>query len=213
MEVVNSHVYPSFQRHAVSDSEGLSTIKGLVVTKRAQGHSQHVALLLSVRDDRDKEAFSALFAYFAPRVKSFLMKGGADAGLAEECAQEVMVTVWQKAHLYDPSRATASTWIFTIARNKRIDAIRKQRRPEPEELYWMEEEEVDAEHIVGIQQEATHLAKAIDELPEKQKERLKRAFYGDMTHQEIAAETGLPLGTIKSRIRWSLEKLRHKMVS
>ena len=171
----------------------------------------HAKLLLEVRDAQDKTAFAELFSYFAPRVKSFLMKGGADIGLAEECAQEVMVTVWRKAHLYDPLRATASTWIFTIARNKRIDALRKRNRPEPEELYWMEDSEPDTAEIVGMQQEADKLASAVEELPEKQREVLKRAFYGDLSHQEIADETGLPLGTIKSRIRCALEKLRHGM--
>ena len=171
----------------------------------------HAELLLAVRDAQDKSAFAELFDHFAPRVKSFLMKGGADIGLAEECAQEVMVTVWQKAHLYDPMRATASTWIFTIARNKRIDALRKQNRPEPQDLYWMEESEPDTAEIVGLQQEADKLAQAVEELPQKQREMIKRAFYGELTHQEIAEETGLPLGTIKSRIRWALEKLRHGM--
>ena len=179
----------------------------------AEKLAYHVELLIAVRDDRDKQAFAKLFDHFAPRVKSFLMKGGTDIGMAEECAQEVIVTVWQKAPLFDPSRATASTWIFTIARNKRIDAIRKQNRPEPEELYWMETEEPDAEDIVGLQQEADKLADAIAELPAKQRDILKRAFYGELSHQEIATETGLPLGTIKSRIRWSLEKLRHRMAS
>ncbi|MEM7242837.1 MAG: sigma-70 family RNA polymerase sigma factor [Pseudomonadota bacterium] len=171
----------------------------------------HAELLLAVRDAQDKSAFAELFEHFAPRVKSFLMKGGADIGQAEECAQEVMVTVWQKAHLYDPMRATASTWIFTIARNKRIDALRKQNRPEPQDLYWMEDSEPDTAEIVGLQQEADKLAKAVEDLPKKQRDMIKRAFYGELTHQEIAEETGLPLGTIKSRIRWALEKLRHGM--
>ncbi|CAM5294430.1 hypothetical protein FALB51S_00562 [Frigidibacter albus] len=92
------------------------------------------AVLLKVRDTRDNAAFAALFRHFAPRVKAFLMKSGADAALAEECAQDVMATLWHKAHLYDPARASVATWIFTIARNRRIDALRRARRPEPEEL-------------------------------------------------------------------------------
>lgn len=190
---------------------------GKVSTRRAsldgvdKPLAYHAELLLAVRDAQDKSAFAELFEHFAPRVKSFLMKGGADIGQAEECAQEVMVTVWQKAHLYDPMRATASTWIFTIARNKRIDALRKQNRPEPQDLYWMEDSEPDTAEIVGLQQEADKLAQAVEDLPEKQRDMIKRAFYGELTHQEIAEETGLPLGTIKSRIRWALEKLRHGM--
>ena len=87
-----------------------------------------------VRVDRDQQAFVTLFRHFAPRVKAFLMKSGASESLAEECTQEVMATLWHKAHLFDPARASVATWIFTIARNRKIDALRKQRRPEPEDL-------------------------------------------------------------------------------
>ena len=92
-------------------------------------------LIWKVETQKDVSAFEELFTHFAPRVKAFLMKSGADPQMAEECSQEVMATVWRKAHLFDPSRASASTWIFTIARNKKIDAIRKQNRPEPEQLF------------------------------------------------------------------------------
>ena len=92
--------------------------------------------MLRVRDTRDAAAFAALFRHYAPRVKAFLMKSGAGAALAEECMQDVMATVWNKAHLYDPSRAGVATWIFTIARNRRIDAVRRSRRPEPEDIDW-----------------------------------------------------------------------------
>ncbi|CAG0910431.1 unnamed protein product, partial [Cyprideis torosa] len=95
-----------------------------------------IAQLDAVRDHKDRAAFAELFAYFAPRLKSFLMKSGTSPDMAEECAQEVMVTVWNKSHLFDPTKASVSTWVFTIARNKRIDMIRKQRRPEPEDLPW-----------------------------------------------------------------------------
>ena len=93
-------------------------------------------LLVMVSEAKDRAAFRQLFNHFAPRIKSFLMKAGADSTMAEECSQEAMATVWNKAKLFDPTRASASTWIFTIARNKRIDAIRKIRRPEPDELTW-----------------------------------------------------------------------------
>lgn len=161
--------------------------------------------------DQDKAAFTELFNYFAPRLKSFLMKGGADPVQAEECAQEAMVIVWRKSASFDPTRASASTWIFTIARNKRIDILRKQNRPEPEDLPWMAENEPSAAGAYELQQDAIRLASAVKELPEGQREMITRAFYGDLTHQEIANETGLPLGTIKSRIRLALERLRHNM--
>ena len=169
------------------------------------------ALMLRVRDHQDKVAFAALFRHFAPRVKAFLMKSGADATLAEECAQDVMATLWQKAHLFDPSRASVATWVFTIARNRRIDALRKARRPEPEELPWGPEPEPDQADVFESQQETKRLGAALAQLPDKQRALIERAFYGDLSHTEIAAETGLPLGTIKSRIRLALERLRQQM--
>ena len=182
----------------------------IVTTDQAQ-NTRWTECMARVRDARDQAAFAELFNHFAPRVKSFLMKSGADATLAEECSQEVMVTLWHKAHLFDPARASVSTWIFTIARNRKIDALRKQNRPEPEDLPWMEAAEPDAEDSIVMQQESERLAQAVEQLPDKQKEIVKRAFYGDLSHQELADETGLPLGTIKSRIRLALERLRHAM--
>ena len=140
------------------------------------------------------------------------MKSGADPQMAEECSQEVMATVWRKAHLFDPSRASASTWIFTIARNKKIDAIRKQNRPEPEQLYPDQDYEPDQESVVELQQETERLTLALGELPEKQRVLVEKAYLGELSHSEIAEITGLPLGTIKSRIRLALEKLRHSMM-
>ena len=167
--------------------------------------------LLAVRDTRDEAAFIRVFQHFGPRVKAFLMRTGMDAALAEECAQEVLVTVWNKAHLYDATRASPSTWIFTIARNKKIDVLRKQRRPEPEDLPWGPEAEPDQADLIGLQQESEQLGRALRDLPEKQRELIEQAYFGDLSHSEIAERTGLPLGTIKSRIRLALERLRHQM--
>lgn len=164
-----------------------------------------------IRLDRDQVAFEMIFNHFAPRVKAFLMKSGASAALAEECTQDVMATLWQKSHLFDPAKASVATWIFTIARNRRIDALRKDRRPEPEELPWGPEAEPDQAEALEMQQDAEQLGNAIKQLPEKQRNLIERAYYGDLSHSEIAAETGLPLGTIKSRIRLALDRLRREM--
>ena len=131
--------------------------------------------------------------------------------MAEECTQEVMATLWHKAHLFDPSRASVATWIFTIARNKKIDAFRKQRRPEPEDLLWGPESEPEASDVLALQQEASLLTQAMLALPSQQRDLIKKAYFGDLSHSEIAAETGLPLGTIKSRLRLALIKLRQTM--
>ena len=175
-----------------------------------KGHSWE-ELMLMVSTNQDRSAFKQLFNHFAPRIKSFLMKAGADPTMAEECSQEAMATVWNKAKLFDPARASASTWIFTIARNKRIDAIRKIRRPEPDELTWPDGMEDAQEDALELKQQSEILADAIQNLPEKQRQLVEKAFFKELSHSEIALETGLPLGTIKSRIRLALERLRHAM--
>ncbi len=170
-----------------------------------------VGHIARIRDAQDQAAFVELFRHFAPRVKAFVMKSGASETLAEECTQEVMATLWRKAHMFDPSRASVATWIFTIARNRKIDMLRKQRRPEPEDLPWGPSEEPDQADVMTLQQESEKLSEAIAQLPEKQRELIEKAYFGDLSHSEIAEQTGLPLGTIKSRIRLALKRLRHTM--
>lgn len=170
-----------------------------------------VAEMDRIKTHQDQAAFAELFSHFAPRVKAFLMKGGTSQAMAEEVTQEVMATLWTKAAMFDPARASVATWIFTIARNRRIDVIRKQRRPEPEDLTWGPEAEPDQADVLSQRQEHDQLAQAIAKLPDKQRDLVERAYYAELSHSEIAAQTGLPLGTIKSRIRLALERLRHAM--
>jgi len=185
--------------------------KGVEDRKAEDASPQVLAdLLVRVRDGQDKAAFAALFRHFAPRVKGFLMKSGTPAAMAEDCAQDVMAVLWQKAHLFDPARASVATWVFTIARNRRIDLARRV-RPDPEELPWGPEPEPDQDEALIMQQETQRLGAALALLPEKQRELIERAYYGDLSHSEIADETGLPLGTIKSRIRLALDRLRQQM--
>lgn len=193
---------------------GCAGSAGAETGKLTEFKSDEATLVLCMRKvhaERDRDAFEQLFRHFAPRVKSYLMKSGANAPMAEECAQEVMATVWRKAHLFDPSRATVATWIFTVARNLMIDEIRKQRRPEPEELAWGREEEPDQVDVVALRQESAQLARAVAALPEQHRVLIEKAYFGDLTHNEIAGITGLPLGTIKSRIRWAIKQLRRAM--
>lgn len=172
---------------------------------------QWVEMMIRVRDHRDRVAFAALFSHFAPRIKGFLIKSGADAGMAEECAQDVMTILWRKAEQFDPTRASVSTWIFTIARNRRIDMLRRQRRPEPEELPWGPEPEPDQVDVIAHQQDTELLGKALRALPSAQRDLIEKAYFGDLSQSEIAKITGLPLGTIKSRLRLALDRLRHAM--
>jgi len=176
-------------------------------TKRMQW-VDHMARIASAQD---KAAFADLFGHFAPRIKGFLIKSGADATLAEECAQEVMATVWLKAHMFDPARASVATWIFTVARNRRIDLLRREKRPEPEDLPWGPEAEPEQSDVLALQQESEILGRALQDLPAPQRDLIQKAYFGELSHSEIAEQTGLPLGTIKSRIRLALERLRHAM--
>jgi len=193
----------------VAGRPGEKGVKATMAASTTDG--DWIGHIYRIRDAQDQAAFVALFKHFAPRVKAFLMKSGASESLAEECTQEVMATLWRKAHLFDPARASVATWIFTIARNRKIDALRKQRRPEPEDLTWGPEAEPDQEDVLTLQQESERLAEALAQLPEKQRDLITKAYFGDLSHSEIADQTGLPLGTIKSRIRLALEKLRHEM--
>lgn len=168
-------------------------------------------LMLAVRDQRDKAAFGQLFDYFAPRLKGVAMRSGLGSGAAEDVAQEVLLTVWRKAEQFDPHRAQVSAWIFQIARNRRIDLVRKENRPVPEEIKIADEVEDDAGQIVAMEQEAGHLKQALDRLKPAQRDLIQKAYLGDLTHKEISDQTGLALGTVKSRIRLGLERLRHDL--
>ena len=183
---------------------------GNVVTIKKLEISQQTQWMLAVRDQRDRRAFAELFGYFAPRLKGFLIRSGAAPATAEEVIQDVMLTVWRKSIQFDPHRSQVSGWIYQIARNRHIDVIRKSKKPLPEELET-EETEADASQIIALEQEANHLKKAIKGLKKEQREVIEKAYLGELTHQEISDETGLPLGTIKSRIRLGLERLRHEL--
>lgn len=150
-----------------------------------------------------------LFEHFAPRVKSFLMKGGTAEDVADELAQETMLTVWNKAPSFNPAQAGASTWIFTIARNRKIDTLRKTGRFEvaPTDPDLIQSTDSPRGNTMR-REEIESIAEALDELPEEQAMLLRQSFFEDKSHADIAKETGLPLGTVKSRIRLALERLR-----
>lgn len=169
--------------------------------------------MLAIRDQRSKEAFGTLFDHFAPRLKGFFMRSGCPSGVAEEIVQDVMLTVWRKAEQFDPHRAQVSAWIYQIARNRHIDFLRKSSRPLPEETESEVQTQPDSEQILALQQEADQLKDALQRLNADQREVIERAYLGELSHQEISASTGLPLGTIKSRIRLGLERLRHELKS
>jgi RNA polymerase sigma-70 factor (ECF subfamily) len=179
----------------------------------AKDRQRFASLAKAVAERRDQTAFSHLFDYFAPRLKSWLIRQRMADGEAEELVQEVMIVLWHKAGLYDPLRSSLSTWIFRIARNRRIDMQRRskirvfddtdpglQPIPEPAADVAMESEDRDAQ-----------VRAALAALPHEQQELLRAAFFLGKSHSEIAAETGLPLGTVKSRIRLAFGKLKKRL--
>ena len=167
------------------------------------------ALILAIAGAGDRRAFSELFAHFAPRVKSYMLRLGAPPEAAEELAQEALLTVWRKAALFDPARAGASTWIFAIARNLRIDAIRRERRPKIEDDPTDEPApEAPADAVVSAHERDTRLREAVAVLPGDQAEVVRLSFFQDKPHSEIAKDLNLPLGTVKSRLRLALGRLR-----
>lgn len=169
-------------------------------------------MMIAVAEKRDKQAFQKLFEHFAPRLKSFLMKGGSDESQADELAQETMLTIWQKAESFNPAQASASTWIFTIARNKKIDVLRKIKRHDydPKELEIVESSKDNPDQVeqMSMATQTEVLSEAIEQLPKEQADLLKLSFFEELSHNEIAEKTNIALGTVKSRIRLALERLR-----
>nr|WP_306431175.1 sigma-70 family RNA polymerase sigma factor [Rhizobium sp. L1K21] len=159
---------------------------------------------------QDKQAFEVLFRHYGPRIRAFMLKRNADRQQAEELMQETMITVWKKAALFDPARGNASSWIFTIARNVRIDAYRKTNRPEfdPNDPAFVPDEVIPADEVVQMGQSAERVRSAMEVLPPEQLQLLKLAFYEEASHSAIAEKLNLPLGTVKSRIRLAFAKLR-----
>lgn len=168
------------------------------------------ALIVAIARHRDRDAFAALFEHFAPRVKGYLIRLGLPPAQAEEMAQDVLVAVWRKAELFDPARASAATWIFRIARNLRLDALRRERNAaayEPDLSDAPEAPETPEVATLARQRDAA-VHRALAELTSDQISVLRLSFFQDCPHSEIAEMLGLPLGTVKSRIRLALQRLR-----
>ena len=185
--------------------------------KLSSGDKAAMAALATLIEDiaahKSKTAFKKLFEYFAPRLKGYLMRLGSTEAQAEELVQDVMLTVWRKAALFDRRKAAASTWLFTIARNRRIDILRREKYPEldPEDPALVPDDEVQPDDSVIMAERKAEVQTAMATLPEEQVELVKLAFYKGWSHSEIAKETGLPLGTVKSRLRLSFIRLKEAL--
>lgn len=159
----------------------------------------------------DKAAFSRLFEHFAPRIKAMMMRGGLTASAADDFAQEAMLTVWRKAHLFDPDSGGASAWIYAIARNRRIDVARSDQRF-PTSSGAAVPETIDDQPLpdaaVNAQQEEEKVRAALERLSADQKRVLHLAFFEGQSHSEVAETLNIPLGTVKSRTRLAFQRLR-----
>ncbi len=177
--------------------------------------NEHAALVASVAERRDREAFATLFDYYSPRLQAYLLRLGADGATAEEITQETMVTLWRKAELFDPGKSSLATWLYRVARNRRIDIARRDRvdfvDPAEYALDIPDDKAPDADGQLDAQTREDVLRGAMKELPEEQLALVRLAFFDSLSHSEIAARTGLPLGTVKSRIRLAFSRLRRAL--
>lgn len=168
-------------------------------------------ILARIAFDRSDEAFRTLFDDFGPRIKSYMMRQGADVGTAEELAQETLLTVWTKAALYSAEKGSAASWIFTIARNLRIDRIRRRtpwQELSEEHASVIASDEEAPDEAVSLRQRQVRVQSVLKTLPPDQLEVVTLAFIDGLSHSEIADRLGLPLGTVKSRIRLAYQKVR-----
>jgi len=189
--------------------EGASSVSLQTEGSDATSPDRLASAIVAIAERQDREAFTLLFNHFAPRVKSYLLRLGAPPEMAEELAQESLLTVWRRAGAYNPEVAAASTWIFTIARNLRIDLARRaaratQLRDPLEEL----PPEAAPDEALSAMQDEGRIRSAMATLPQDQAKVISLAFFADKPHSEIALDLGLPLGTVKSRLRLAMARLR-----
>lgn len=183
---------------------------GRQTDEERQRESRLRMLISDVAERRDKQAFGMLFDTLAPRLKSFMMRKTSSAELAEDLVQEAMLSVWTKAALYDSSKGSVTGWVYTIARNLRIDRLRRDGRMPLSELADYDEpaDIADGEEWLGRKQEDSLVARALQSIPQDQRQVLLLSFVEDMPQSEIAAKLSIPLGTVKSRMRLAYGHLR-----
>ncbi len=163
--------------------------------------------------DRSKQAFEQLYKLYAPKIKHYMLRQGAEAAAAEDLSQETMVQIWRKAEQYSPDKAAPSAWIYRIARNLRIDKLRRQK--------FHEVELNDAVHVDTPERaqtdesesslDARHLSESMADLPGEQRDILHLAYYRGLSQSEISQHLDIPLGTVKSRLRLAFGRLKTAM--
>ncbi|WP_245281698.1 sigma-70 family RNA polymerase sigma factor [Ensifer sp. ZNC0028] len=182
-------------------------IVSLIENRQAPTPEELIDLIKAVSRDRDRQAFALVFQHFGPRLKTYFLRLTVSSGLAEDLVQETMLNVWRKSSYFDPARAGVATWIFTIARNIRIDHLRRQRDPsklppDPEEMPASVEE-----HVLGAERDE-RVRRALAELSAEQQTIIRLSYFSEKSQSDIATELGIPLGTVKSRTRLAINRLR-----
>ncbi len=170
-------------------------------------------LLQRIAERADPAAFRELYEAYGPRVKAYMMRRGADAGTAEDLAQETLLTVWRKAALYAGEKGSMTTWVFAIARNLRIDRLRREApwQELPEGRMAEASEEPLPDEAMAEKERQQRVQAALAELPPEQKEVVSLAYLEGLSHSEIAERLGVPLGTVKSRMRIAYQKIRQAL--
>lgn len=170
-------------------------------------------LVALVAAERDREAFAALFDHYAPRLAAYLQRIGAEQALAEEVAQDTMLALWRKAAQFDPAKSSVGTWLYRIARNRRIDLLRRARggTVDIEETAPQVDDAPRPDEALDTREREAFVRRAMATLPPEQSSLVRLAFFEGHSHSEIATETGLPLGTVKSRIRLAFSRLKRSL--
>ncbi len=182
----------------------------VTLASQASPAGEMSALLVAIAATRDRQMFARLFEYYVPRVKAYVMRQGVDGAAAEELAQEAMLIVWRRADSFDPEKASAATWIYTIVRNLRIDALRKLRRPtfDVDDPCYVPDPPQQPDDALQSGRIEKRVREALMQLPEEQAVVVRLSFFEDMAHGEIATSLSLPLGTVKSRLRLAMRRLQ-----
>jgi RNA polymerase sigma-70 factor (ECF subfamily) len=210
MDVDSPHIAPEIQ-HAQRTGRGVIGMTPPTPPKaETSAAAAAVTLLLAIAGRRDRAAFVTLFGQFAPRLKSWFQRGGVPSEQAEELVQETMLAVWRKADSFDPARAGAATWIFTIARNQRIDAARKvpRRALDGDDPSLAPYAPAAPDVVFDTAQRESRLRDALSTLPAEQADVIRLSFFEDRPHADIERVLGIPLGTVKSRLRLAMTRLR-----
>lgn len=201
---------------ATNDGLKGNTISSMNITKQKKPNAIWNNYLRDVAKKQDRKSFKSLYEHFGPLLKSYFISkypSNHSIQMMEELVQEVMIKVWQKAHTFDPSKAAASTWIFTLARNTRIDMLRRQNKYAnttsiETEVVWEDSTENGPYTLLNHNRDSDQIQACLLQLPEEQALVIRKVYMESKSHSEVAEELQLPLGTVKSRVRLAQNKLQ-----